>query len=378
MKHEDLFLAIGSVEESRLLRSELSVSSHIAKEDKMMNKKPTRITRNLLIAAIIVSMLAVSVTASETIRSWFATYFTNESEEPLSQAQMEIIDENVQDISLSQTCNGFTMEVKSILTDGYNLFISVGITAPENVYLDRTVKEGYDPAAPVIWLGENSSWEVNGLGYGMTWNMSDDGDGKSNTHNIVYLMSADNVQFTDGDTVRIHIENLYAEYINAAYSKELEEKYGFAPKLGLVTDEEAEKLWPVEQLAEGIWDFEITLDEINTPVVELLDQPVDYVMTSGGENHDAEVEVETKITSIRISSLGVICQYEEVENPVAGVCGDIVMKDGGTLPLSGNTVGGFGNTSGHGMFSIPIALSEIDHVLLKDGTVIPMPALETE
>ena len=69
MKPEDLFLAIGGVEESRLARSELTVQS--SSEDsrleeydvKKKNVRPGRIIRNLLIAAVIVSMLAVTAFA---------------------------------------------------------------------------------------------------------------------------------------------------------------------------------------------------------------------------------------------------------------------------------------------------------------------------
>lgn len=63
MRPEDLFLAIGSVEESRLARSELHMSSQLNQEDKKMNVRPTRIIRNLLVAAVIVSMLAVTAYA---------------------------------------------------------------------------------------------------------------------------------------------------------------------------------------------------------------------------------------------------------------------------------------------------------------------------
>lgn len=63
MKREDLFLAIGQVEASRLERSEWIVSSLPAKEDKTMKAKPRRLFRNLLIAAVIVSMLAVTAYA---------------------------------------------------------------------------------------------------------------------------------------------------------------------------------------------------------------------------------------------------------------------------------------------------------------------------
>lgn len=63
MKKEDLFLAIGSVEESRLLRSEGNVSSNLPKEENTMQTRPVRMVRNLLIAAIVVSMLAVTAYA---------------------------------------------------------------------------------------------------------------------------------------------------------------------------------------------------------------------------------------------------------------------------------------------------------------------------
>ena len=63
MRHEDLFLAIGSVEESRLLRSEAVVSADAQKEETAVKGKPARMIRNLLIAAIVVSMLAVTAYA---------------------------------------------------------------------------------------------------------------------------------------------------------------------------------------------------------------------------------------------------------------------------------------------------------------------------
>lgn len=331
----------------------------------------------VLIAAVLFSLAVMAVAASEL--GWFVSYFSEESEKPLSSEQVEIIEENVQDISQKQTCNGYTMELKSVLTDGYNMYISVGITAPENVYLDRTVKEGYDPAAPVIWSGNGSKFEIGDRGYASTWNMSDDGDGCANTHNIVYMMSVDNGPFVDGESIKIHIEDLYAEYTNDAYGQELEKKYGFAPKLGLITDEDAEKLYPVELLAEGTWDFEIKLNKINTPYVEILDQPIDYVMQAMENADSDQIDVNTKISSIRISPIGVVCRYEAVDYPIInGVWGDIVMKNGDTYPLSGNTVGGFNDTTSNGIFEVPIALEEIDHVSLKGGTILPMPELSYE
>ena len=64
MKREDLFLAIGQVESSRLERSELAVPSREPEEDKTMSVRPRRIFRNLLIAAVIVSLLTVTAYAA--------------------------------------------------------------------------------------------------------------------------------------------------------------------------------------------------------------------------------------------------------------------------------------------------------------------------
>ena len=63
MRPEDLFLAIGTVEESRLARSEFCVSSDLKQEDKDMKMKSRMVIRNLLAAALIVSMLAVTAYA---------------------------------------------------------------------------------------------------------------------------------------------------------------------------------------------------------------------------------------------------------------------------------------------------------------------------
>lgn len=63
MRAEDLFAAIGAVEESRLARTELNVSSRENQEDRTMKIRPTRLIRNFFIVAVIVSMLAVTAYA---------------------------------------------------------------------------------------------------------------------------------------------------------------------------------------------------------------------------------------------------------------------------------------------------------------------------
>ncbi len=67
MKREDLFLAIGEVEETRLMGTELSVHSASGEpelEVRTMKKKTGRFLRNTLVAALLVSMLAVTAFAA--------------------------------------------------------------------------------------------------------------------------------------------------------------------------------------------------------------------------------------------------------------------------------------------------------------------------
>lgn len=64
MTREDLFWAIGQVEEARLAGTEGSSDSESQEEKNMKTKKTGRVLRNFLIAAVVVSMLAVTAFAT--------------------------------------------------------------------------------------------------------------------------------------------------------------------------------------------------------------------------------------------------------------------------------------------------------------------------
>jgi len=333
------------------------------------SKKMGRLASKVLIAAVLVSMLVITASAAEYVHSWFTDYFSAQSEAPLSDGQVEFIEENVQPVSQSQTYDGYTLEVNSVLTDGNNAYIAIGITAPEGVYLDRTVKEGYSPDAPLIWF-DGPIVDIDG-GYSMTWNMRDDGDGLPNTQNMVLLISNGQAAFTGGKTCKIHIGKIRAEYTNDAFEAELEEKYGYVPKIGQMTKEEEEKLWPMETLAEGDWNFTVTFDEVNVPTVELIQEPVNYTL----ENRDCVNS--TKVLSLKLSPIGAVCIFEPGENAPDSIGGDIIMKDGTEgIFVGGNTSGGANENSSWGMFSVPIDLNNVDRIVFPDGTEIPMPELE--
>ena len=96
------------------------------------NKNKGNMARFVLIAALIAT-LAVSALASEEIATWFKGYFSRYTE--LSQNQIAFIEDNTTNISKSQTCNGYTIEVDSAFSDGSYSIVKLKLIAPEDVTL---------------------------------------------------------------------------------------------------------------------------------------------------------------------------------------------------------------------------------------------------
>lgn len=76
MKREDLFLAIGEVEESRLAQSEQELPSNVTNLEGPMNqqenrKSMSRLLRNLLVAAVVMALMATTVLAGTAYRDIF-------------------------------------------------------------------------------------------------------------------------------------------------------------------------------------------------------------------------------------------------------------------------------------------------------------------
>lgn len=142
MKREDLFLAIGQVENSRLARSELSVPSREIKEGKTTKARPRRLFRNLLIAAVIVSLLTVTAYAA-------VGYLIFDSPEDMISA-----------IFGDQT--GFDHSDGSItpFEDGINIIVEPTF---DRVPVDEKIME--EEAVPLVeTVGQSIAWE----GYTLT------------------------------------------------------------------------------------------------------------------------------------------------------------------------------------------------------------------
>lgn len=189
MKREDLFLAIGQVENSRLARSELSVPSREIKEDKTMKARPRRIIRNLLIAAVIVSMLAV--TAYAAIRGFGLkeqlTQFGMKNPQVLDPISETISDEEGYEWSTQHA--GFSIE-EAVLDS--NIYISAKIVPLQNdcvlvpgIAFDEdvvtadglTLRQLKEQNRALVYADvrcSNSDGSVDGLGY--TFQIGENGE----------------------------------------------------------------------------------------------------------------------------------------------------------------------------------------------------------
>ena len=187
MTREDLFLAIGMVEESRLQRSELEVA---ASEQK--TKKTGRIFRNLLIAAILVSMLAVTAYAARRfgLKEWLSELGMTNMEE--LDAISVTIQPQEETLAYDWATNDAAFAVQEAILDDNSIYVAARIVPMnENCILvpdiafdedivtsdGLTLAELRETKASIVYAGircENSDGSVDGLGY--SFKIGENGD----------------------------------------------------------------------------------------------------------------------------------------------------------------------------------------------------------
>lgn len=156
MRPEDLFAAIGGVESSRLERSELTVnqsSRNTQEENKLKHKNTKKLIRNLLIAAVIITILSVTAyaTINARIRLETTKYQDHEivTEEPTGNYDVGI--------DFQRTTNEY-LELGSVypqsVPDGYTIsFVSDKALGVQHiVYADKT---GTDAIRFIAQLGSD-------------------------------------------------------------------------------------------------------------------------------------------------------------------------------------------------------------------------------
>ena len=241
------------------------------------------------------------------------------------------------------TQNGYTLEVKSVETDGYVAQILIGITAPEDIVLSTE-----KPLHFANWRGMLVPADGSEAAFGPV-NTLDDGDGKANTIDVLLTQSVTakntDAPFAAGSTWTLYLVDL-------VYSS---------------TD---------ETLTEGEWQFPISFgaDNCDDRELELLTSPILMKAGTGWLPDGTDVVMEFPVSSFKLRKFSnkiVRDTAAETEEQRAESYTDfyrwnghficVVMKDGTRIELWDQE-----NDSA-------IDLTQVDYVLLPDGTRLPVP-----
>lgn len=349
---------------TRMLESILIQSSEIppaGKDDTMKHKK----MRPAVLVAVIALIAAMTVTAfaAEEISGWFRQYFSRNSDNGLTSGQIEYLEENEQIIDESQSHNGYDLKLKSVLSDGYTVYATVGLTAPEDVTFEELKKLW---GSSIDFYDENkkpcSSWMMD---------VCDDKDGLENTVDLVFEVTP--AEWNSGSVLTIRVNALERMFYDAEYEQELlDTKYAGQDNI-MLTDEEAARVHQKILMAEGPWEFTVDLSTVETQILELITEPVTVQTSYGFKEDGTDLYEEVAVTSLILSPLSATIQTDADYAPDFTTGGRkvyVVMTDGSSIELIPNWGG-----DGKQYFNVksPIILEDVDHVLLADGTKFMAP-----
>ncbi len=351
----------------------------------------------LLLFAVLaaVTLLLVGCTVAY-VQGWFTDFFAKRSGKPLSQDQVQFIQDHELPVTQSSTQNGWTVELRSLMTDGTTGYIILGVTAPEGVSLKAETFE----MAPLgtgqsrtIYLENSRNRDfpppvqypegVRRAGSVHYW--TEDGDGLDNTKNYVIRLTTDPASsyvdpFGPEAVYTITIQNfaenrLDPEALRAYLPQSNYLRYGY------FTPDELEGLQHTKTLAEGLWEFEICFDSIPA-VQESLELISDPVVTRGlilecdpkNREEHAYFQEEVGLTSFVITPLSATFSYYVGSERSFTYCDQsitAVMKDGSKIEFSDGGASGMDSFGIHSEVlapETPIVLEKLHYILLSDGT----------
>ncbi|MBQ7801319.1 MAG: DUF4179 domain-containing protein [Oscillospiraceae bacterium] len=318
-------------------------------EKQSAHRRGSRRIAAVFAAVIVLVAITVTAFASEEIVGWFRAYFPQKTENDLTPGQVEYIRENEQIIAEELEHNGYTIELKSVLSSVDTTYIIFRITAPEDVDITSL---GYK-----LSINIEVSAEYGRAPASSTYRIIDDHDGLDHTLDILHTLEA-KYYYTVPEWY-VHIDALYTTHYD-----------------------EASRTHQETILAEGPWDFTISMADADTQEMELLTEPVQTlaaVPVEGEDRYDLEY---VTITSFVLRPLDATISFDQNiwSNPM--FVGTIpwtaiefsiyaVMKDGSCVRFTN------GITQADWEFKLlaesPIALEEVDYIFLADGTKLMAP-----
>ena len=398
MNGKELFLGLSYINRKYIEEAEKdTVSSFSA-------KKRSRLRSPLLIAAVIALTLLLVGCAVAYASGWFQQIFSARSETPLSSEQIQYIQNNEQIVGQSQTKNDWTVDLKSTICDGRTGYLVFQITAPDDVDLeqylnpptldDKRLSMGNDSASrkaayslAVASIGtvdsERNYWYLD------SGDWIADGDGQPNTVLFCMTIRCEKMDpnkpmlledpFGKDVSFRIRLMGITLEYKNQELQREIEEKY--AGQTYIVDGEEAAGLFCSDILTDEEWNFDVTFDSDNQ-FIELITKPVfaqakvwRYADEKQWDTVDSLEEVQ--ISSFRVTPFGANITFVPKSDTI-GISLDLwqdtddeiyaVMKDESRIKLDLT-----GADATILQAQTPIVLSQLDYILLEDGTKLFAP-----
>ena len=322
----------------------------------------------LLIAAVLVTAaLTATAFASETISGWFEQYFERQNDVPLSSEQVQYIEANELVVGETKTKSGYDLELKSVLADSSTIYITLGITSPDVLPFDEDTQLTFDS---FDFYDQNRKTPQ-----ALSAQVLDDGDSSDYTTDLIleYTLGS----WNESDQWTLHIKELQLWIHDVAYEQNLLDTKYAGQENFMLTDEEAALAYRFETLAEGPWEFSIDLSTADSAELEMVTDPITAQSCCGFKPDGTLVYEEVTINSVIIRPLSATIQTEVTESraapdftPTIDEQIFVVMKDSSRIQLHPDW-----GMSGKQHFSTasPIVLTEVDHVLLADGTKIMAP-----
>ena len=399
MTNLELLTALGGVSAENLFGAEELQSKPCVRANGKMKMK-----RAVLIAAVVALTLLLVGCAVAYANGWFQQIFSARSETPLSSEQIQYIQNNEQIVGQSQTINDWTVDLKSTICDGRTGYLVFQITAPDGIDLeqylnpptvdDKRLSPGNysvsrDRMYPLSKASIGNLNEAENYMFADGGNWISDNDGKANS--VLYCMSIRceklypdkpmllEEPFGKENTFHIRLMGITLEYTNLELQKEIEEKY--AGQAYIVDGEEAAGLFCSDILTDEEWEFDVTFDSDNQ-FMELITQPVSvqakvwrYADEKQWDTVDSLEEVQ--ISSFRVTPFGANIAFVPKSDTI-GISLQLwqdtddeiyaVMKDGSRIKLYLT-----GADATILQAETPIVLSQLDYILLEDGTKLFAP-----
>lgn len=399
MTNLELLTALGGISVEHLSGAEELQSKPCVRANGKMKMK-----RAVLIAAVVALTLLLVGCAVAYANGWFQQIFSARSETPLSSEQIQYIQNNEQIVGQSQTINDWTVDLKSTICDGRTGYLVFQITAPDGIDLeqylnpptvdDKRLSPGNysvsrDRMYPLSKASIGNLNEAENYMFADGGNWISDNDGKANS--VLYCMSIRceklypdkpmllEEPFGKENTFHIRLMGITLEYTNLELQKEIEEKY--AGQAYIVDGEEAAGLFCSDILTDEEWEFDVTFDSDNQ-FMELITQPVSvqakvwrYADEKQWDTVDSLEEVQ--ISSFRVTPFGANIAFVPKSDTI-GISLQLwqdtddeiyaVMKDGSRIKLYLT-----GADATILQAETPIVLSQLDYILLEDGTKLFAP-----